>query len=98
MSMLMTAARRLRTNWQDPEIRRHVGWLFLGKAIGLAIVLTLMTRWFLPAVLGAQAPVAAPAAAPAAGAAAAAAPVIDTTTTINAINTVWVLVAAFLVF
>jgi Amt family ammonium transporter len=85
MSMLMTAARRLRTNWQDPEIRRHVGWLFLGKAIGLAIVLTLMTRWFLPAVLGAQA------------APAAAAPALDTTT-INAINTVWVLVAAFLVF
>src|SRR6478609_9666325 len=86
MSMLMTAARRLRTNWQDPEIRRHVGWLFLGKAIGLAIVLTLMTRWFLPDVLGAQT---APAAA--------AEPALNTTT-INAINTVWVLVAAFLVF
>src|SRR6476620_4951053 len=86
MSMVMTAARRLRTNWQDPEIRRHVGWLFLGKAIGLAIVLTLMTRWFLPDVLGAQT---APAAA--------AEPALNTTT-INAINTVWVLVAAFLVF
>jgi Amt family ammonium transporter len=85
MSMLMTAARRLRTNWQDPEIRRHVGWLFLGKAIGLAVVLTLMTRWFLPNVVGAQT------------APAAAAPAPDTTT-INAINTVWVLVAAFLVF
>src|SRR6476620_8181448 len=86
MSMVMTAARRLRTNWQDPEIRRHVGWLFLGKAIGLAIVLTLMTRWFLPDVLDAQT---APAAA--------AEPALNTTT-VNAINTVWVLVAAFLVF
>src|SRR6476659_6789640 len=84
MSMVMTAARRLRTNWQDPEIRRHVGWLFLGKAIGLAAVLTLMTRWFLPAVVGAQA--------------APAAPAPDATTAYNAINTVWVLVAAFLVF
>jgi Amt family ammonium transporter len=87
MSMLMTAARRLRANWQDPEIRRHVGWLCLGKAIGLAIVMTLMTRWFLPAVVGAQAAPAAPAA-----------PAPDTTTAYNAINTVWVLVAAFLVF
>src|SRR6476659_3647599 len=84
MSMVMTAARRLRTNWQDPEIRRHVGWLFLGKAIGLAIVLTLMTRWFLPDMLGAQT-------------APAAAPVLEPTT-VHAINTVWVLVAAFLVF
>jgi ammonium transporter, Amt family len=84
MSMLMTAARRLRTNWQDPEIRRHVGWLFLGKAIGLAVVLTLITRWFLPAVAGAQA--------------APATPAPDATTAYNALNTVWVLVAAFLVF
>src|SRR5689334_14671270 len=84
MSMLMTAARRLRTNWQDPEIRRHVGWLFLGKAIGLAVVLTLITRWFLPDVVGAQT--------------APATPAPDATTAYNAINTVWVLVAAFLVF
>ena len=85
MSALPTVFQRLRTNWQDPQIRRHVGLLFLGKGIGLAIVLTLMTRWFLPAVLGAQA---APAAAPA----------LDPMATVNAINTVWVLVAAFLVF
>ena len=85
--MLLTIARRLRTSWQDPQIRRYVGYMFLGKAIGLGLVLTLMTRWFLPAVLGAQA------AAPAAPA-----PAIDPTSIVNTVNTVWVLVAAFLVF
>lgn len=83
MSKLRTVGARLRTNWQDPLIRRHVGLLFLGKAIGLAIVLTLMTRWFLPAMLGAQATTPAPA--------------LDPMATVNAINTVWTLVAAFLV-
>lgn len=82
MSRSRTVAARLRTNWQDPLIRRHVGLLFLGKAIGLAIVLTLMTRWFLPAMLGAQAATPTPA--------------LDPLATVNAINTVWVLVAAFL--
>ena len=85
--MLITIARRLRTSWQDPQIRRYVGYMFLGKAIGLGLVLTLMTRWFLPAVLGAQA------AAPAAPV-----PAIDPTSIVNTVNTVWVLVAAFLVF
>ena len=87
MIPLRTLSARLRTNWQDPDIRRHVGMLFLGKAIGLAIVLTLITRWFLPTLLGAQA---APAVAPA--------PPLDPLLTVNAVNTVWVLVAAFLVF
>jgi Amt family ammonium transporter len=87
MITLRTLSARLRTNWQNPDIRRHVGMLFLGKAIGLAIVLTLITRWFLPTLLGAQA---APAAAPA--------PPLDPILTVNAVNTVWVLVAAFLVF
>ena len=86
MIMWRTVGARLRTNWQDPLIRRHVGLLFLGKAIGLAIVLTLMTRWFLPALLGAQAATPAPA------------PALDPMATVNAINTVWTLVAAFLVF
>src|SRR6202158_6304640 len=84
MSKLRSVGARLRTNWQDPLIRRHVGLLFLGKAIGLGIVLTLITRWFLPAMLGAQAGPAAPA--------------LDPMATVNAINTVWTLVAAFLVF
>src|ERR1700693_581132 len=85
MTKLQTVGARLRTNWQDPLIRRHVGLLFLGKAIGLGIVLTLMTRWFLPSLLRAQAT---PAATPA----------LDPLATVNAINTVWTLVAAFLVF
>src|SRR5438445_2297914 len=84
MSKLQTVGARLRTNWQDPLIRRHVGLLFLGKAIGLGIVLTLITRWFLPSMLGAQA--------------APAAPALDPMAAINAINTAWTLVAAFLVF
>ena len=54
MSRLQSVGARLRTNWRNPEIRRHVGLLFLGKAIGLSIVLTLITRWFLPSMLGAQ--------------------------------------------
>ena len=87
MITLRTLSARLRTHWQDPDIRRQVGMLFLGKAIGLAIVLTLITRWFLPTLLGAQA---APAAAPP--------PPLDPLLTVNAVNTVWVLVAAFLVF
>ena len=84
MSKLRSVGARLRTNWKDPLIRRHVGLLFLGKAIGLGIVLTLITRWFLPAMLGAQAATPAPA--------------LDPMATVNAINTVWTLVAAFLVF
>src|ERR671937_1131437 len=84
MSSSRSIAERLRTNWQDPLIRRHVGLLFLGKAIGLSIVLTLITRWFLPSVLGAQA--------------ANNPPALDPMATVNAINTAWTLVAAFLVF
>jgi len=85
-STLRTLGERLRTNWQDPLIRRNVGLLFLGKAIGLFLVLTLMTRWFLPGLLEAQ------------GAAPAAPPAPDPMAAVNAINTVWTLVAAFLVF
>src|SRR6202030_4683170 len=84
MTKLQTVGARLRTNGQDPLIRRHVVLLFVGKAIGLGIVLTLITRWFLPAVLGAQAATPAPA--------------LDPMAAVNAINTVWTLVAAFLVF
>ncbi len=101
-SMLQTASRKIRTNWQDPLVRRHVGLLFLGKTIGLLLVLVLITQWhrLLPAMLGAQAAAPAAATAPAAtpAAAPAAAPALDPLAAINAINTVWVLVAAFLVF
>ena len=85
VTTLRNLAQRLRTNWQDPLIRRNVGLLFLGKAIGLFLVLSLMTRWFLPSLLEAQA-------------ATAAAPALDPMAAVNAINTVWTLVAAFLVF
>src|SRR5881275_975786 len=84
MARFRTISERLRSNWQDPLIRRHVGLLFLGKAIGLAIVLTLMTKWFLPSMLGAQA--------------ATPATPLDPMATVNAINTAWTLIAAFLVF
>ena len=84
-STLRTLGERLRTNWQDPLIRRNVGLLFLGKAIGLFLVLSLMTRWFLPGLLEAQG-------------AAPAIPAPDPMAAVNAINTVWTLVAAFLVF
>lgn len=70
----------LRERLRDPVVRRNAGMLLLGKTIGLAIVLSLMTRWFLAGDVNA----------------ADAAPEIPAH--INAINTVWVLVAAYLVF
>ena len=33
---------------RDPETMRKAGTLLLAKMIGLAIVLTLMTKWYLP--------------------------------------------------
>jgi Amt family ammonium transporter len=86
-SRLVSITERLRKNWKDPLARRYVGLLFAGKAIGLGLVLVLMTQWqhLLPPAAGAQA-------------AAAPAPALDPMATVNAINTVWVLVAAFLVF
>ena len=81
---LRALGRRLHTSWQDPLIRRNVGLLFAGKAIGLFLLLTLMTRWFLPGLLTAEAAASAAPAGP--------------SPEVNAINTVWVLVAAFLVF
>jgi ammonium transporter, Amt family len=64
----------------DPETVRKAGTLLLAKMIGLAIVLTLMTKWYLPSEAWADA---APALPP---------------PHINAINTVWTLVAAYVVF
>ncbi len=77
--MIQTIA-LLRERLRDPVVRSKAGRLLLGKMIGLAIVLSLMTRWFLAGDVNA----------------ADAAPEIPAH--INAINTVWVLVAAYLVF
>jgi Amt family ammonium transporter len=65
---------------KDAQVRKKAGLLLLSKMIGLAIVLTLITRWWTPASAFADA---APALPP---------------PHINAINTVWTLVAAYLVF
>src|SRR5438067_347635 len=76
--------RELRARWwknaSDPAIRRYIGLRMAGKMIGLAAVLALITKQFLPAVAGAQG----------------AAPTVPAH--VNAINTMWTLVAAFLVF
>ena len=65
---------------RDPETMKKAGTLLLAKMIVLAIVLTLMTKWYLPNEAWADA---APSLPP---------------PHINAINTVWTLVAAYLVF
>ncbi|HYL58610.1 MAG TPA: ammonium transporter [Candidatus Acidoferrales bacterium] len=69
-----------REKLRDPIIRRNAFGLLAGKMIGLAIVLSLMTRWFM------------------AGDATAADAAPEIPAHINAINTVWTLVAAYLVF
>jgi Amt family ammonium transporter len=71
---------RLREALGDPEIRKKAATLLLAKTIGLAIVLTIMTRWFMASDVSA----------------ADAVPTFPAH--INAINTVWTLVAAYLVF
>jgi hypothetical protein len=67
---------RLREALGDPEIRKKAATLLLAKTIGLAIVLTIMTRWFLASDASADTAV----------------PTFPAH--INAINTVWTLVAA----
>jgi Amt family ammonium transporter len=79
-TVLVSAFQQFRQNARNPVLRRNVGLLFLGKALGLAIVLALMT-WFIPAVAHAD-----DGTAP------------DPVSSVNAINTAWVLIAAFLVF
>ncbi|HZC04716.1 MAG TPA: ammonium transporter [Ktedonobacterales bacterium] len=69
------------TNLRNPDVRRQVGSLMLGKLLGLAIVLNLI--WFFLPHIAHAAPVGAPVAA---------------ASVINAVNTVWTLIAAFLVF
>lgn len=71
---------RFVTNLHDPAARRYVATLFVGKILGLAILLLLMTTVLPNAATFAQD-----------------GSDVDTDQ-INAINTIWVLVAAFLVF
>lgn len=73
------ALTRFRRNLRNPVLRRNVGILMLGKAIGLGAVLMLITTVLPRAAFAADAPE-------------------DPLAAINAINTVWTLVAAFLVF
>jgi ammonium transporter, Amt family len=79
--VLIGACERLRTNIRNPVARRNVGLLMLGKIVGVAAVLMLIS-WFLPTVANAAGADTPP----------------DPIASINAINTAWVLVAAFLVF
>jgi Amt family ammonium transporter len=74
---------RWRTNAQNPVMRRNVAWLMTGKLLGLGALLSFMS-WFLPTLAHAQST---DAAAPP-----------DPMLTVNAINTAWTLLAAFLVF
>ncbi len=121
---------RLSERMRDPEWRRFGGLVFMGKMVGIAMILLLMVALpavtaFVPSIFGAKvahAQATAPAASMAAdmtmpatstAPAAAAAPVDPTTTQpamihdlgdqakmplLNPLNTVWTLVAGFLVF
>ncbi len=104
---------RFRARLRDPEWRRYGGLLLTGKAVGIGLVLLLMVgvpalmRVAPSVVVGtvhaqdSGAPAGEAAAAPAAEAApasAAPAPDVKMTDTVNAVNTAWTLVAAFLVF
>jgi Amt family ammonium transporter len=77
---LQSAYLTFRANLRNPAARRYVTFLMLGKLIGMAAVLMLIS-WALP-----QAAHAAEGDTP------------DPVLTINAINTAWTLLAAFLVF
>ena len=78
-NILSAAYQRIRTNMQDPKMRRNVAAFALGKALGLALVLVVMIT-VIPKLVSA------------------ATPTTVETPTVDAVNTVWTLVAAFLVF
>ena len=82
-TVMTTTYGRLRTNMRDPIRRRNVALLMAGKMIGVAVVLFLIHS-LMPGVASAQD-------------GSADAP-LDPIASVNAINTVWVLLAAFLVF
>ena len=71
---------RLHTSFKNPVIRRNVSIHMIGKLLGLAIVMLVITSLFPIQAVSAQD----------------AAP--DAMTQINALNTMWVLLSAFLVF
>ncbi len=78
-TLLRTAWDRMRTNWQDPLIRRYVALKMGGKLLGLALVIVAIWT-ILPSAVHAATGASGP------------------TPEMNAVNTVWTLVAAFLVF
>ncbi|HEX2618967.1 MAG TPA: hypothetical protein VHL11_02440, partial [Phototrophicaceae bacterium] len=82
LKRLANVPHRFMTNFKDRKLRRNVAYLMLGKMIGLLLVLFLMNAIF-PMTGAAQAQDAA---------------VTAEATQTNAINTIWTLVAAFLVF
>ncbi len=82
MQKLIGLKRQFMTNWRNPVARRNVAILMAGKLLGLLIVLLVMTSIFPHQAAKAQ---------DASG-------IADPTSQINAINTMWTLVAAFLVF
>jgi len=101
---------RLAVRMQDPEWRQYGFTLAFGKLLGLAVVLGIMI--LLPALTGTHAakvgspmaallqtaPAATPAPPAAAPAPAPAPPVVAAKDIVNPLNTVWTLLAAFLVF
>jgi Amt family ammonium transporter len=103
---------RLTDRMKDPEWRRYGFTLASGKVLGLAVVLGMMllipvmltgtsARADTPTAAAAQAPPAAAAEPPAAAPAPAPAPpppVVLAKDIVNPLNTVWTLIAAFLVF
>ena len=83
---LSAKIKRLRSRLRDPEWRRYGTILLTGKLMGLAVLLTAFV-FMNPGLFGF-----------AAHAQAAADPVLKGNDIVNPINTVWTLVAAFLVF
>src|SRR6185369_13080777 len=74
---------RLRTRLQSPEWRRYGTLLLIGKLTGIALLV--MAAWFInPGLLGSRT--------------FAADPVLKGNDIVNPLNTMWTLVAAFLVF
>jgi Amt family ammonium transporter len=78
---------RLKARLSDPEWRRYGTLLLLGKVLAIGLLL-LGVAFFNPGLLGFNALAQAPAAVP----------VLKGNDIVNPINTVWTLLAAFLVF